>query len=157
MVGLPLLPLKLKIHHVNNLYSKSDWWSPVGYALYMSYSTSPFWQALYSLPSPERWEEKNVLPIFAYDFRMWNHLRKFWVSVNFWSLCSAWTRELALLISFQVLLLKKFRKWCFSLRYFWDLTASDSALVDLSCFCQSDLALRCTAGDSVFADLLYFD
>lgn len=54
------------------------------------------------------------------------------------------------------LLLKKFRKWCFSLRYFWDLTASDSALLDLLCFCQSDLILRCPAGDSAPVNLLCF-
>lgn len=50
--------------------------------------------------------------------------------------------------------IEKFRNWCFSLRIFWDFTASDSALVDLLCFCQSDLILRCTAGDSAVVDLL---
>lgn len=78
------------------------------------------------------------------------------VAFNFSFVCSEGDLRLALLISFWVLLLKKFRKWCFSLRYFWDLTASDSALVDRLCFCQSDLMLRCPAGDSASVDLLCF-
>ena len=82
---------------------------------------------------------------------MWSHLKVLGLSQFLIPLFRVDLRT-PLLISFCVLLLKKFSKWCFSLRYFWDLTASDSALVDLLCFCESDLVLRCTAGDSALPD-----
>lgn len=135
-------------------------------ALFMSCFLSPFRKVSQLVTSPGRQEEDHVLPVFAcggssqtsgygITWKLFIHHRSLGLS-QFLLLCYEWDLSRALLISFWVLLLKKFRNWCFSLRYFWDLTAGDSALVDLLCFCQSDVMLRCTAGDSALTDLLCF-